>query len=141
MIAGVVGAGVEAAGALQEGNYKGQVARYNAIIADQNADYAIQAVTQQSAAASMKGAARGAAIKTSQAASGIDVNTGSAVDVQASDRMVAQLDAETVLNDAELQAYGYRTQKTNFIAQAQQAETAGIYEAASGLLGAAKAFA
>ncbi len=133
----MAGAGVQAAGSLQQGAYQGQVGRNNAIIATQNADYARAAGSEQAAISSMKGAAKGAAIKTSQAANGIDVNTGSAVDVQASQRMTDQLDAETVLNNAELQAYGYTTQATNFQAQAQQDETAGFYGAASGLLGSA----
>lgn len=136
-ILSAVGAGVGAIGSLAQGQYQGQVARNNSTIALQNADYSRASGLQQASITSMKGAAKEAGIKTAQAANGIDVNTGSAVDVQASQRMTDELDAETVLNNSELQAYGYTTQSTNFKAQAQQDETAGFYGAASGLLGAA----
>ena len=43
--------------------------------------------------------------KTAQAANNIDVNTGSAVDVRASEREADVLDTATVLSNAELEAY------------------------------------
>ncbi len=136
-IAALVGAGISAYGTIEQGqatsnaaSYQAAVAKNNQIIANQNASYAEQAGEAQATATSLKGAATGAKIKAAQAANGIDVNTGSAVDVQASQREVSQLDTETVLNNAELQAYGYRANATNFQAEAgleqQKAEQAPI---------------
>ena len=48
-----------------------------------------------------KGAAEGAKVKTAQAANNVDVNIGSAVNVQASERETNVLNTETVLNNAE----------------------------------------
>lgn len=123
-IAGIVGAGVSATGAIASGEatktaaeYQAQIAANNAIIENQNAAYAVEAGQTQAAASSMKNAATLGKIKTSQAANNIDVNTGSEADVQASQRETGDLDAETVLNNAELTAYGYRTQATSDTAQ------------------------
>jgi undecaprenyl pyrophosphate synthase len=117
--------------------YEGQVARNNATIAAQNADYSRQAGQQQATITSMKGAAKGADIKTGLAAHGVDVNTGSALDVEAGQRETNELDTETVLNNADLQAYGYTTQAVNDKAQAQQDEVGGILGAAGTLVGSA----
>ena len=125
LAAGIFGAGVSAVGAVEAGqatanaaNYSAEVARNNATIANQNADYSIAAGQRKAADTSMKNAANIGRIKGAQAASGIDVNSGSAEDVQVGNRETGQLDSETVLNNSELQAYGYRSQSTGFTAQA-----------------------
>lgn len=99
---------------------------------------------QKSQTQSLKGAAQGGKIKASQAANGIDVNTGSAVDVQTGAREANELDSETVLNNAQLSAYGYRSQQTGFTAEAgldknkaEEAPIAGDLNAAGGLLSSA----
>ncbi len=130
-VAGIAGAGVSAYGAYEQGqaakeagaaqaasaNYSAQVAANNAAIAEQNAQHAEAAGRAQAEAVSLKGAQTSARIKVAQAASGIDVNTGSAVDVQESQGEKNTLDTETVMSNAELQAYGYRTQGTGYTAQ------------------------
>jgi len=150
-IAGLVGAGTSAAGALMGGiaqgnaaSYQAQVAKNNAIIANQNAAYATEAGETQAAATSLKGAATAGKIKASQAANNIDVNTGSAVNVQQSQREVSKLDTETVLSNAELQAYGYRAAATNYQAtagleemEATEAPIGGALSATGNLLSSA----
>lgn len=123
---GALGAGISAVGSVEQGqatanaaNYQAEVTANNATIAEQNASHAIQAGQVQAAATSLKGAAQGAKIKASQAANGIDVNSGSAVDVQTSAREAEKLDTETVLSNADLQAYGYRAAATGYTAQSQ----------------------
>ena len=136
-IAGIAGGAASAGGALLGGiaqgnasSYQAAVARNNAIIANQNADYAEEAGMASADATARKGSAIGGKIKTAQAANNIDVNTGSAARVQAGQRTTAKLDTETVLNNAELQAYGYRSQAMGFTAQSglesQEAEEAPI---------------
>lgn len=151
LIAGIAGAGISAYGTAEAGqaqanaaNYNAQVSRNNATIANQNADYAVAAGQESAATESRKNAATSGKIKATQAASGIDVNTGSAKDVQVSQRETGQLDSETVLNNAELQAYGYRSQATGFEAtagleteEAEQAPIGADLSAAGGLLGSA----
>jgi len=147
----VAGAGMSAYGAVQGGmaqkdamNYRAQVAENNKIIAEQNAEASIKAGMAKASTQAMKGAAAGGKIKAAQAASGVDVNTGSFVDVQEGQREAALLDVETVMHNADLQAYGYRTQAKNFEAEAhldraagKQAEKAGWIKGASSLLGGA----
>lgn len=130
----LAGTAVSAFGSVEQGAYSGQVADNNAKVAKQNAEYSLEAGEQQADTESRKGAAAGAHLKAQQAASGVDVNTGSAVDVQAGERETNKLDAETVFQNAQLQAYGYTTQATNYEAQSKQDVTAGIIGGASSLL-------
>ncbi len=153
LAAGVVGAGTSAIGTITSGQasasnarYQSQVAANNAIIAEQNANYAAAAGAQRAGTASMRNAARVGAIKAGQAASGIDVNSGSAVDVQRSERESGQLSALTEENNALLQAYGYRAAAVSDTAQskllqqeARQATTGSVLAAGGGLLGNASA--
>jgi hypothetical protein len=150
-IAGLVGAGVSAAGSIlggiAQGNaagFQAKVAQNNADIANANADYASKAGNAQAAATSLKGAAAGGKLKAAQAANNVDVNTGSPVNVQQSQRELSQLDTETVLNNAELQAYGYRSQATGFEAtaglekeEAEEAPIGGYLSAGGNLLSSA----
>jgi len=145
------GAGISAIGAIEQGqatanaaSYSAQVARNNATVAEQNAQYSTEAGQARAEASSRKGAASLGKLKASQAASGVDVNSGSAVNVQESERETNKLDTETVLNNAELQAYGYRSQATSFNAQAglkdeeaKQAPIGAGFAAAGGLLSSA----
>jgi hypothetical protein len=124
-VLGLAGAATYAVGTIESGQatsnaatYQAQVAQNNAIIAEQNANYASEAGLASAVATSMKGAAASGKVKATQAASGIDVNTGSAVNVQASERETNVLSSETVLKNAELQACGYRAKATSEEAQA-----------------------
>jgi hypothetical protein len=128
---GLAGAGVagmagqnNANAAIQSGianydaaTYQAQVAANNAVVASQNADYAVAAGQAKAGDVSLKGAENLAKIKSAQATSGVNVNTGSAARVQTSAREVNELSTERTLSDAELTAYGYRTQATNFQAE------------------------
>lgn len=131
---GTIGSVVGAAGSVASGLYAGQVSKNNAVVAGQNATYAEEAGSVDANAQSMKGAARSAQIKTAQAASGVDVNSGSAADVQASQRGSDALDIETILHNADLSAYGYRTQQQNFETQATQDEVGGLLKGTSSLI-------
>jgi hypothetical protein len=142
---GLIGGIVSAAGTVYAGiaqkqslDYQSQVAANNAITAQQNAKYAIEAGAEKTAAVSLQEAERGGEIKAAQAASGTDVNTGSNKDVQVSQRELGKL------NKAQQIAYGYRTQATNFQAQSQlygyeapQAEIGADIGAAGQVFGAA----
>ena len=140
----MAGAGIQAVSSITSGiassnaaNYQAQIARNNKVIADQNAVYAEQSGIAAAENQSRKGAARVAKIKTAQAAQGVDINTGSAVDVQVGQRMTDQLDTENVLNNAELRAYGYRVQGENFESEAKLDEMKGEQAKTAGYLGAA----
>lgn len=147
----VAGAGMGAMGAIQSANaqaassrYQAQVASNNARIAQQNSEYAIQAGQRKSEQAGEQQRAILASARGNIAAHNVDVNTGSAADVQTTDRQAGYQSVSDVLNNADLTAYGYKTQATSFQAQsgldqatASQAGTAGMYSAAGTLLGGA----
>jgi hypothetical protein len=125
LIAGIAGAGISGVGAVEGGqatanaaNYQAQVAKNNAAIEGNNAVYAEEAGNVAATTQSLKGAQVAGKIKAGQAASNIDVNSGSAKEVQAGQREASNLDTKTVVNNADLQAYGYRTAATSDTAQA-----------------------
>ena len=149
--ASVAGAGVTAASTISGGiakqdasNYQAAIASNNAVASGQQAEYSANAGQVKGARQSLKGAADAGRLKTSQAANGVNVNTGSAVDAQVAQREAAKLDTETVINNADLTAYGYRRQEDNFRAQqrmdkatADNAVPAAALSATGGLLSAA----
>lgn len=151
----VVGAAAQAKGQAEAGvaanqasQYNAQVAVNNNIIANQNADYAVKSGIEKASLQSLKGRAISGRIKAAQAANGIDVNSGSALDVQTGEREKNVLDTDTTLSNAQLTAYGYRTNATNFAAQSQldvaegeNAETAGNTKALGTLLNGASGIA
>ena len=151
LIGGAVGAygSIEAAKASSEAaSYQSQVAANNAIIAGQNAQYATAAGEAQVTQQQFKTADVVGEIKTNQAASGLDVNSGSDVDVQASAKEIGTLNALTIRNAAARQAYGYQTQSTSDVAsgqllsaQAGQDLTAGMFGAGGSILGGASSAA
>ena len=137
LVAGLAGGAVSGAGALYGGFSHAAQASYMAEVAKRNADYAMQAGQAEAQAVSLKNASRLGKITTQQAAGNVDVNTGSAVKVRASQREVGQLDTETVLNNAALKAWGYRTQAALEENVAQEAPIAGGLEATGDMLSAA----
>jgi hypothetical protein len=112
------GQAFQATAAGEAAAYQAQVATNNATIAGYNASEAEQAGQTQAFVTGQQAAATGGRIKAAQAANGIDVNSGSAVKVQQGAREAGTLNQETVLSNAELQAYGYRTTSTAFTEQA-----------------------
>src|SRR5678815_675005 len=91
LAATAVSAGISAYGAYQQGQageaagkYQAQVAKNNAIIAEQNAQFELQKGERESEAQNYKTRALLGHQKAGQAASGIDVNTGSPLDVRRS---------------------------------------------------------
>lgn len=88
-------------------NAKAQIARNNAIIARQNASGALGAGEVRAEAQGLKNRAQQGAIKAGQAASGVDVNAGSAVDVRQSAAMLGAHDMMMIRSNAARQAYGY----------------------------------
>ena len=143
-IAAVASAGGALFGGIAQGanaSYQAHVAAMNAQIANQNSERAIQAGQAKVYAVGQKNAAEAGQTKAALAANGVDVNTGSALDVQTGQREAGQLDAQTAMNNAELEAYGYKTQAAGFQAQqgldnaqAIEAPIGGTLNAAGSLL-------
>ena len=144
LVAGGLGSLVSAGGAIASGQaqsqaaaYQAQVARNNATIANQNAEYATRAGQAKATEESLASAQKLSAVRAGIAAQGIDVNTGSAAGVQAGQAETGELNTEQTVANAALQAYGYRTQATNFEAEAGLEQAQSGYDATAGFVGAA----
>lgn len=126
LAASLAGTGISAIGAIQQGNaasqaaaYNAQVAANNAKIATRNAGFASQEGEANAAAKGMQNRKAIGEIKAGQAANGIDVNKGSAVDVRSSAAELGELDAINIRSNAARQAYGFQTQAAGDVAQSQ----------------------
>lgn len=139
----VIGGGISAYGAISSGqaaagaaSYQAEIQKNNATIADQNAARARAAGEAQVTAQRLKTAAAVGAIKNDEAASGLDVNSGSPLDVQSSAKELGELDAETTRNQAAVQAYGYQTAAAGNLASAQLDQSKAAADTTAGLFGA-----
>jgi len=106
------------------GAYRKQVANQNASLADMQADDAtmrgdVAAQRQRARTASAVGS-----IRAGMASQGVDVNSGSASDVQASTAGIGALDELTIKNNAWREAWGYRVQSFQATSQGRYAEQA-----------------
>lgn len=118
------GSEASAFGQIQQGKAQAASDTYNAQVSDenkqlalQNSSYAGQEGEAQVERQELKNRAQLGSIKANQAAGGIDVNKGSAVDVQASADSLGQLDALTLRSEAARKAYGYQLQASGDAAQ------------------------
>jgi len=127
--------------------YQAQVAQMNATIARQNASYELALGEQQAQTQGMKTRAQIGQTRAAQGAGGLDVNTGSNVDVRASEAELGSYDQAIVRNNAVRRAYGQEVLATQADAQAnldtmaaKTSKTAGFLDAFTSLLGGAGNF-
>jgi len=110
----------------QMADYQAQVARNNQIIANQNAAISLQQGTQAEETQRIKTGEMIGSLDAQEAASGVNPNTGSPLNVRASARETGELDAEMVRYNAGIQA-------RNYLYQGQMAGAqAGLYSAEAG---------
>lgn len=119
-VLGIAGAGVSAFGTYEQGqaqganaDYQSQVAANNAAIARENANMTEASGAAKEAAQGMRTRAAGGTIKAAQGASGIDVNSGSTVDVQRAAAKLGALDSLTIRSNTARESYGYQVQATS----------------------------
>lgn len=136
---GVIGAiGSIGAGQSQKAayEYQAQVQANNAIIQRQNAQWAEQSGGAAQERQLLQNRATVGAIKSAQAASGLDVNIGSPVDVRASAAELGELDALTIGSNTARQVYGYETAAQGADASSVMSRRAGSAAETAGYLGA-----
>lgn len=143
--------GMQALGSIQQGNaaassanYNARIQENNAKIAEQNSRFAAEQGAANAGVEQQKTRAQVGAIKAAQAANGVDVNSGSSVDVRSSAASLGMLNAITIRSNAARHAYGYQTEAASDRGQAaldrqqaKYAKTAGYVGAASSLIGGA----
>lgn len=137
----VAGTGIAAVGAVSQGEaasqaaaYNAQVAANNAKLATQNASTIAQEGEQQTAQAQQQTKAKLGAILANQGASGVDVNTGSAVDVRSSAAELGELNAINIRANAVRQAYGQQVQAAGDTGQSQLDKSESSSDAAAGFI-------
>jgi hypothetical protein len=151
-IGSTIGAGITGAfGAFLGGeaqqqyyNYQAGVAQFNAQIAQQNAQYEINLGEIQAQQAGLQQGQQMGRIIAGQGASGLDVNSGSAKQVQQSQIGLNRTAQTSIRSSAAKQAYNYEVEGAQFSAQAvadtqagKNARTAGMLGVTTSLLGAA----
>lgn len=125
-------------------DYQAGVARMNAAIAEQNANYAINIGEIQAQQSGLAGAQQMGRIVAGQAASGLDVNSGSNKQVQQSQLGITRTNETSIRSTAAKTAFNYQVEGAQFSAQStadiqagKNAETAGMIGAESSIIGAA----
>lgn len=143
LIATGVGAAVSAYGSHEQGvaesnaaAYQSQVARNNQVIANQNAQAALQTGQQQEAAKREQTAQMIGQQRAAVAGSGIDPNSGSSQRIQGDTAAIGALDESVIRNNAARTAYGYQTQGMDFGAQAGLLQSESSSAASAGELSA-----
>jgi hypothetical protein len=117
-----------------QGEYQSRMMELNAKMAEFNAQYAIKRGDTQAKAAVKAGQRVIGSQRAALAASGVDVESGSAMDVQENTAALAAEDAMVIKNNAWLEAWGYKTQASSARSQAAFTSMAAGNEARNTLL-------
>jgi hypothetical protein len=132
----VIGGIFSAAGAERQAQANANAANYNAAVARNAATFAQQQGEIRAQASDIR---TGQAIGRSRAiaaAGNLDVNSGSPLDIQASNASIGRLNSLTIRNNAAREAWGQNAQAGLYDAQAQNDLEAGDINAAGSLIGA-----
>lgn len=143
-----IGSAIGAYGEYEQGqaeagaaHYNAAISRQNAAISRKNAEIAEQSGEAQIGIQGQRTKAAIASTTANQAASGVDVSSGSFTDVRSSERELGEMDALAIRTNAAREAYGYRNKATSEEAQstlgefeAKNAATMGVIKAGSTLL-------
>ncbi|MBA4359811.1 MAG: hypothetical protein C0411_03650 [Pseudomonas sp.] len=131
MVGGMMGA----QNAKQEGAYNSGMLKQNAAFKDQTAQETLNAGDTSADWQRVRAGQAVGTQRSAQAANGIDVNSGSAAQLQDDTAMLGELDALTIQNNAAREAYGYKTQAQQDRSNAQQVLTNAGNKATGSILG------
>lgn len=116
-VAAVVGAFASAQAQRDELAWQAEVAQINAAAAASSARTALQLGQRQVQAQQLRTGKVRDAQTAGFAANGVDIGFGSAARTRASTEIMGEIDANAIAADAVRQAFGYRSQGTNYRAQ------------------------
>lgn len=146
-ILGAFGASGKADAEAAAYEYKAGVARNNAILAQRKADESTQEGAQGGQVNDLKTKNLVGTQLVTQAANGLDVNSGTNVTLRESTADLGKLDTLTILHNALKKSAGFKAQASNFESEAEldqmsadNAKEAGKYAVVSSLLGGATSF-
>lgn len=138
------GAGLGAIGSLMGGqskaaaaNYQAGIALMNSKIAQQNATFARGEGEVEAQQYGMQNRFKMGVAKTTQAAAGVSVNSGSPLAARTSMGQIGSFEEAQVRNKAERKAYGFEVEAAQNISQAQMDRMTAGYAKTEGEIGAA----
>jgi hypothetical protein len=139
----VASGAIGAYGAIQSGQAQKKQARYQAGVERNNATIAgwqAQDATQRGQIEEQRQRLATARLKSSQRAAfgsnGVEIDSGSPLDILMDTAQLGELDALTIRSNAEREAYGFRSQSGNLMAQAGLTQMAGRSASTAGFIGA-----
>jgi hypothetical protein len=132
---GAVTAGFKPFTEFQAGQTQADIADANAKAADMRAGYAEQAGGAEAGRVRSEGTKVIGEQRAALAANGVDVSSGSAVNLFSSTRAASELDAQQARVNGALDAWGYRQQADTQRAQAQLARRNSVLGPLGGLIG------
>lgn len=141
MVLGGLSAIMQGVSSSESANYNAQVARNNQIVANQNASIALQQGQVQEESKKIQTGEMMGGIVASEAASGVNPNEGSALNVRSSAAETGELDALTIRYNAGVQARNLQYQGAMFGSQAQADVAQGNWGVANSILGGASSVA
>lgn len=139
-IVGGIGAEQSAGAQAAASQYKAGVALLNAQINKQNAAWAESAGETQAEISGMKSGQQIAETKVQQAASGLDVNTGTVAQVRSDQTNIAEFEQNTIRWNAAKEAYGYETKAAMDVGEAGLDQVAADDEKEAGQIGMISSF-
>lgn len=133
-VTGFIGAQQEGAQQQKQAEYQAAIQRNNAIIANQNANVALDYAKDARLRGDMEAEQFSGKVRQLEgqqkavlAANGVQVGAGTALDITAETKQIGQLDALTIRSNSEREALGFENQAVNFQAQSQnQAASANL---------------
>lgn len=128
------GAGIQAVGAIQQGNSNASVASYNAQIANQNAGIVEAQGIEQERRSRVQSAKAIGGEQAAYGASGVS-SDGSAMDVIRNSAANAELNALTIKNNADIKVTALQNEEALDYYRASNDRTSGYLNAASSLVG------
>jgi hypothetical protein len=137
IVASLAAAAMSAESSMQSANYNAQVAKNNQTIANQNASRSLEQGQQLEENQRLKTGSMVSAIGAQEAASGVNPNEGSALNVKSSAAETGELDALTIRYNANLGYINAKNQANAYGSQAQLDTAQGEWGAMGSLLGGA----
>lgn len=107
--------------------YRAQVARMNAKIAEQNAERAIQRTGVEAQDEDATTLAMLGELEAQQGASGLTLNSRTFRNVRKNAREVGRLNTQRIVQGGQIEAYNYRTDAANFTAEARAARSDAMF--------------
>lgn len=131
---GLAGGFMQASAMREQGEFQARQYESNARIAELEAADAEARGSKEAAQVRRKGEQVQGAQRASFAAQGVDVNSGSAADLQAETAYLTKQDEITVTNNAWREAWGYKVQASNYRGQGAMTRAGARNQAANTIL-------